>query len=155
RRGGGVGARRGRRVAHRRDVAGTRSRRCRAAADGRGGGARFGRRRSWDAGAGRRGAGLLVAGIGAAGGGANGGRPFGRGRALAIPSFALGLGPSEFPLHTELFQLGVAGVLARGGALRGWPGRLGLAAHAASAVGLAVASRRAGQADAVLETALV
>ena len=32
-----------------------------------------------------------------------------------MPSFALGLGPSEFPLQTGLLQLGVGAVLVRGG----------------------------------------
>jgi acetyl esterase/lipase len=109
----------------------------------------------WEAGAVRPRTRFLIAGVGAAATAANAVRPFGRGRPLALPSFALGLAPSEFPVHTGLVQLGVAGLLARGGGLRGWPGKVGVAAHAASAVGLAVVARRAGQAGKVLDAALV
>ena len=72
-----------------------------------------------------------------------------------MPSFALGLGPSEFPLQTGLLQLGVGAVLVRGGGARGWRGRLGIAAHAASVVGLVIVSRRTRGAGDVLEAALV
>jgi acetyl esterase/lipase len=98
---------------------------------------------------------FLIAGVGAAVTAANALRPFGRGRVLAMPSFALGLGPSEFPVHTGLLQLGIGGLLGRGGGVKGWQGKLGLAAQAASAVGLAVVSRRVGTAGEVLDAALV
>jgi acetyl esterase/lipase len=74
---------------------------------------------------------------------------------LAMPSFAFGLGPSEFPLQTGLLQLGVSAVLVPGGGARGWRGRLGIAAHAASMVGLVMVSRRAHEAGDVLEAAIV
>ena len=98
---------------------------------------------------------LLLAGAAAAATTANAVRPFGRGRMLAVPSFALGLAPSEFPVQTGLLQLGVGAVLVRGGGVQGWQGRLGIAAHVASAAGLAVVARRAGRAGDVLEAALV
>ena len=64
---------------------------------------------------------LLIAGAAAAATTANAIRPVGR-RRLAVPAFALGLGPSEFPLHTALFQLAVGGLLTRRGGSRGCAG---------------------------------
>src|SRR4051812_40561837 len=72
-----------------------------------------------------------------------------------MPSFALGLGPSEFPVQTGLTQAAVAVVLGRGGGLRGWQGKVGLTAHGVAALGLAVAARRARRSGDVLDAALV
>jgi acetyl esterase/lipase len=74
---------------------------------------------------------------------------------LATPAFAFGLGPSEFPVHTGLVQLAIGTVLMRGGGSRGWRGKVGIAAHAASLAGLALVSRTARGAGDVLEAALV
>ena len=79
----------------------------------------------------------------------------GRGRLLSVPAFTLGLGPSEFPLHTGLLQLAVGGLLARSGGTRGWRGKIGLAALAASVAGLIAVHRTARRSGDVLEAALV
>jgi acetyl esterase/lipase len=97
---------------------------------------------------------LLLAGAGAAVTTANAIRPVGRGRVLATPAFAFGLGPSEFPVHAGLVQLAIGALLVRGGGARGWQGKVGIAAHAASVAGLAVVSRTARGAGDVLEAAL-
>jgi acetyl esterase/lipase len=97
---------------------------------------------------------LLIAGAGALATTANAIRPLGRGR-LAMPAFAFGLGPSEFPVHTGLLQLAIGGLLSRSGGTRGWRGKLGIAAHAASVAGLVAVYRSARKAGDVLESALV
>jgi acetyl esterase/lipase len=71
-----------------------------------------------------------------------------------MPAFALGLGPSEFPLHTGLAQLAIGGLLSRSGGTRGWRGQLGIAAHVASVAGLVVVYRTAHKASGVLDAAL-
>ena len=71
-----------------------------------------------------------------------------------MPAFALGLGPSEFPLHTGLAQLAIGGLLSRSGGTRGWRGKLGIAAHVASVAGLVVVYRTARKASGVLDAAL-
>jgi acetyl esterase/lipase len=98
---------------------------------------------------------LFIVGAGAVATTANAIRPVGRGRVLSMPSFVLGLGPSEFPLHTGLLQLAIGGFVARRGGARGWAGTLGIAAHAASVVGLVAVHRTARSAGDVLEAALV
>ena len=98
---------------------------------------------------------LFIAGAGAVATTANAIRPIGRGRLLSMPAFALGLGPSEFPLHTGLLQLAIGGLLARRGGTRGWRGKLGIAAHVASVAGLVAVYRTARSAGDVLEAALV
>ena len=97
---------------------------------------------------------LLIAGAAAAATTANAIRPVGRGRRLAMPALALGLGPSEFPLHTGLAQLAIGGLLSRSGGTRGWRGKLGIAAHVASVAGLVVVYRTARKASGVLDAAL-
>ena len=97
---------------------------------------------------------LFIAGAAAAATTANAIRPVGRGRRLAMPAFALGLGPSEFPLHTGLAQLAIGGLLSRSGGTRGWRGKLGIAAHVASVAGLVVVYRTARKASGVLDAAL-
>ena len=96
---------------------------------------------------------LFLAGVGAVATAGNAIRPV-RQRRLAVPAFALGLGPSEFPLHTALLQLTVGGLLARGGGTRGWRGKLGVAAHLAAVAGLAALHRTARTAGDVLDAAL-
>ena len=85
----------------------------------------------------------------------NGWQPFsrrGRASALAFPS---GLTVSELPLHSLASQaLVTAGFVAAGG-LRSRTGRAGLVLTAASWAGLVGLDRVAGQADGVLEAALV
>src|SRR5829696_9374757 len=98
---------------------------------------------------------LFIAGAGAVATAANAIRPLGRGRLLSMPSFVLGLAPSEFPLHTGLLQLSIGGFLARRGGTRGWRGMLGIAAHAASLAGLVAVYRTARSTGDVLEAALV
>lgn len=98
---------------------------------------------------------LLLAGTAAAATTANALRPVGRGRVLAMPTFAVGLGPSEFPMHTGLVQLAVGALLARRGGTRGWKGKVAIAAHAASVAGLVIVSRRTRRAGGVLDAALV
>jgi acetyl esterase/lipase len=71
-----------------------------------------------------------------------------------MPAFALGLGPSEFPLQTGLSQLAIAGLLSRSGGTGGWRGKLGIAAHVASVAGLVVVYRTARKASGVLDAAL-
>jgi acetyl esterase/lipase len=97
---------------------------------------------------------LLIAGAGAVATTANAIRPLGRGR-LAMPAFALGLGPSEFSVQTGLLQLAIGGLLSRSGGTCGWRGKLGIAAHGASVVGLVAVYRTARRAGDVLEAALV
>jgi acetyl esterase/lipase len=97
---------------------------------------------------------LFLAGAAAVATTANAVRPVGRGRLLATPAFALGLGPSEFPLQTGLLQLAIGGLLARSGGTRGRRGKLAIAAHAVSVAGLVVVHRRARQAGDVLEASL-
>jgi acetyl esterase/lipase len=97
---------------------------------------------------------LLIAGAGAVATTANAIRPVGRGRVLSIPAFALGLGPSEFPLHTGLAQLAIGGLLSRSGGTRGWRGKLGITAHVASVAGLVVVYRTAQKTSGALDAAL-
>ena len=98
---------------------------------------------------------FALAGLGAAAVTANAIRPVRRQGPLASPAFAAALGPSEFPIHTGLFDLAVAAVLARGGGTRGWQGKLGFALQAASLAGLVLVHRTDRQAGPVLEAALV
>ena len=98
---------------------------------------------------------LFIAGAGAVVTTANAIRPVGRGPLLSMPVFALGLGPSEFPLHTGLLQLAIGGLLSRSGGTRGWRGKLGVAAHAVSVAGLVAVYRTARRAGDVLDAALV
>jgi acetyl esterase/lipase len=98
---------------------------------------------------------LFIAGAGAVATTANAIRPIGRGRLTSMPAFALGLGPSEFPLHTGLLHLAIGGLLSRSGGTRGWRGKLGIAAHAASVAGLVAVYRTARRAGDVFDAALV
>jgi acetyl esterase/lipase len=98
---------------------------------------------------------LFIAGAGAVAITANAIRPVGRGRLLSMPAFAVGLGPSEFPLHTGLLQVAIGGLLSRSGGTQGWRGKLGIAAHAASLTGLVAVYRTARRAGDVLDAALV
>ena len=98
---------------------------------------------------------MLIAGAGAVATTANAIRPIGRGRLLSLPAFAIGVGPSEFPLHTGLVQVAIAGFLSRNGGTRGWRGKLGIAAHVASVAGLVAVQQTARRAGDVLDAALV
>ena len=98
---------------------------------------------------------FLLAGAAAAANAANAIRPPTRTGPASISSFAFGLVPSELPVQTGLFQLATGALLARRGGTRGWRGKLGLVAYAASVAGLVHAHRKAGQAGRVLEQALV
>lgn len=97
---------------------------------------------------------LFVAGAAAVAVSANAIRPIGRGRLLSMPAFALGLGPSEFPLQTGVLQLAIGGLLSRSGGTEGWRGKVGIAAHVASVAGLLAVYRTARRAGDVLEAAL-
>jgi acetyl esterase/lipase len=98
---------------------------------------------------------FLIAGVGAAASTANALRPAARTGPLSVPAFAFALVPSELPLQTGLSQLATAALLSRSGGTKGWRGKLGLAAYAASAAGLVAIHKTALTADGVLEAALV
>lgn len=97
---------------------------------------------------------FLLSGLTAAASTGNAIRPVARAGALSVPSFAFGLTPSELPLQSGLFELATAALLTRSGGTRGWRGKLGLAAHAASFAGLVAMDRAAREAARVLEDAL-
>jgi acetyl esterase/lipase len=97
---------------------------------------------------------LLLAGVAAAATTANAIRPQ-RVSTLSVPSFALGLPVSELPLQVGLLELASLTLLCRHEATRGWPGKAGLAAFAASIAGLGFVYRQAAEAGPVLEDALV
>ena len=98
---------------------------------------------------------FLIAGAGAAASTANALRPAAKTGPASVPAFAFGLVPSELPLQTGLFQIATGAWLARCGGTKGWRGKLGLAAHAASVAGLVAIHKTARKADGVLEAALV
>jgi acetyl esterase/lipase len=94
--------------------------------------------------------------VGSAAQTANALRPIARTGPLSVPSFAFGLTPSELPIPTAMFELGTAALLSRSGGTRGWRGKVGLAAHAASLAGLVALHRNATKETAdVLEAALI
>jgi acetyl esterase/lipase len=97
---------------------------------------------------------LLLAGTAAAATTANAIRPQ-RVSALSVPSFVLGLPVSELPLDVGLLELASLVALSRREATRGWQGKVGIAAFAASLAGLAFVHRQAAEAGPVLEEALV
>jgi acetyl esterase/lipase len=97
---------------------------------------------------------LLLAGAAAAATTANAIRPQ-RSPVLSAPSMALGLPVSELPLQTGLLELASLVALGRREAIRGWQGKVGIAAFAASLAGLAFVHRQAAEAGPVLEQALV
>jgi acetyl esterase/lipase len=86
---------------------------------------------------------------------ANALRPFSRSGVGSLPSMASGVLTSELPLHVLAGQAAGAGLAVRGGALRSWSGRAGLALTAASAAGLVQLHRDAQASAGVLEAALV
>ena len=98
---------------------------------------------------------LFIVGAGAAATTANAIRPVGRGRLLSMPAFTLGLGPSEFPLHTGLLQLADR----RAPGTQRWDPRLARQARDRRPRGVGGRSRRGAphgpQAGDVLEAALV
>jgi acetyl esterase/lipase len=98
---------------------------------------------------------LLLAGAAAAATTANAIRPPRRVPALSIPSFACGLPVSELPLDVGLLELASLLALSRGEATRGWQGKVGVAAFAASLAGLTFVQRKAAEARPILEAALV
>ena len=98
---------------------------------------------------------FLLSGLASAASTANALRPAARFGPVSIPSFADGLPHSELPLPYGTFEVGLAALLARGGGTRGWQGKVGLAAHAASLAGLVAIDRRARSANGILEQALV
>ncbi len=75
---------------------------------------------------------LLLAGATAAATTANAIRPLPRTQALSVPSFAFGLPVSELPIQVGLLELASFLALGRDGATRGWQGKVGVAAFAAS-----------------------
>ncbi len=97
---------------------------------------------------------FLLEGVHSAATTANALRPMARTGPLSVPAFAWGLGPSELPLHTGLLQIATGLVLSRGGGTRGWRGKLGIAAHLASAAGLVAIHQTASKASGALEAAL-
>ena len=98
---------------------------------------------------------FLLSGLASAAVTADAIRPASRFGRASIPSFAFGITPSELPTPIGGAQLGIAALLARRGGTRGWQGKVGLAAHAASLAGLVAMYRTAGTASAILEQALV
>ena len=98
---------------------------------------------------------FLISGLGAAASTANAVRPVAISGPLSVPAFAFGLTPSELPLQTGAFQLATGALLARSGGTKGWRGKLGIAAYAASFAGLASIHKNALKAGEILEAALV
>jgi acetyl esterase/lipase len=98
---------------------------------------------------------FLISGVNAAVNTANAIRPVARSGPLSVPAFAFGLPASELPLQTGLFQVATGALLARSGGTRGWKGKLGIAAYAASMAGLVALHQTARGAGAELEAALV
>jgi acetyl esterase/lipase len=98
---------------------------------------------------------FLVAALSAAASTANAIRPVSRAGPLSVPAFAFGLTPSELPLPAGTLELATAAVLARRGGTRGWRGKVGLAAHAASIAGLTAIHLNSRRSASVLEAALV
>ena len=98
---------------------------------------------------------FLLSGVSAAATTANAIRPVSTAGTLSVPSFAFGLTPSELPLQTGMVQLATGALLSRSGGTKGWQGKLGLAAYAASFAGLVSIHRNALKAGELLEAALV
>jgi acetyl esterase/lipase len=82
-------------------------------------------------------------------------RPVVRFHRAAPLEFPLGLLVSEMPVHAAVLPALSVVRAARRGGLRGWRGAAGLGLLAASGVGLWTLRRAAGEADRVLEAALV
>jgi acetyl esterase/lipase len=82
-------------------------------------------------------------------------RPATRFGNATLPEFAAGVPVSELPLHTAAVGGALALLTSRGGGTRGLRGAAGLALCAASAAGLWKLHRDAGDAEGVLEGALV
>ena len=97
---------------------------------------------------------FLLGGVHSAATTANALRPMARTGPLSVPAFAWGLGPSELPLHTGLLQIATGLLLSRDGGTKGWRGKLGIAAHLASAAGLVAVHQTASKAGGALEAAL-
>ncbi len=97
---------------------------------------------------------FLIGGAVAAAQTANALRPASRTGPVSIPAFAFGLPVSELPIQTALWELSTGALLARSGGTRGWRGKLGIAAHAASLAGLVALHRKARDTGAILEAAL-
>jgi acetyl esterase/lipase len=98
---------------------------------------------------------FLLGGLAGAAQTANVLRPIAREGAASGLSFAWGMVPSELPIQTAMFEAVTAALVARKGGLKGWRGKLGLLAHAASFAGLAYAHKLQGKAGPILEQALV
>lgn len=98
---------------------------------------------------------FMLAGLTSAANTANALHPVARTGPLSPAAFALGLTPSELPLTTAALEVATAALLTRRGGLRGWRGKLGLAAHAASIAGLLSMHRDSYKAGELLEAALV
>jgi acetyl esterase/lipase len=98
---------------------------------------------------------FMFGGLAAAASTANAIRPVSRTGPLSVPAFGFGLVPSELHVQSALFETIAGLVFARGGAVRGWKGAVGLAAHGASLAGLAWMHHQAGGSAKVLEEALV
>lgn len=82
-------------------------------------------------------------------------RPFARDGSLSIWVFFAGWLTGELPIHHFAWQLGATAVFIWAGALRAWPGWVGLAIAVGSWVGLYRMFREAGGTSAVLEQALL
>ena len=98
---------------------------------------------------------FLLGGLAAAANTADAIKPAARFGRASLPSFALGVVPSEWPTQTGIAEITAAALLARKGGLKGWKGALGVAAYGASFAGLAYMHREAKKAGALLERALV
>jgi len=98
---------------------------------------------------------FLLSGVMAAANTANAVRPAAFTGPASVPSFAFGLVPSELPAQVAISQLAGAALFARSGGSRGWKGKLGMAAYAASIAGLVSIHRTASTARDALEAALV
>jgi acetyl esterase/lipase len=82
-------------------------------------------------------------------------RPSPNGPRFSVVSFAAGWLTTELALHHVAWQLVATVAFGFAGAFEAWPGRLGLLITFASWAGLAVAQRRAHDAEGALEQALL
>jgi acetyl esterase/lipase len=98
---------------------------------------------------------FLVAGLRSVASTANAIHPVSRTGPLSPLAFAFGVVPSELPLPAAALSVASGMLLARNGGTRGWRGKVGLAAHAASIAGLVAMHRVASRAGDVLDAALI
>lgn len=82
-------------------------------------------------------------------------RPFARDGSLSIGVFFAGWLTTELPIHHLVWQIAATAVFVSAGALRAWPGWIGLGIAAGSWLGLWRMFRKAGGAGDIVERALI